>query len=136
MLLNKTFPSFLVCLFVYLFIIVFRYLLDFMWTLGGGSYYGGEVLVKFMNVAGKICPDDWTHTETRVACRELGFVNGSTYTHYLDTRSAPYWTTRVNCTGEEESLVDCHMAELGSVRKCHSRHSVGIICFEESGKGP
>ncbi|XP_041375843.1 deleted in malignant brain tumors 1 protein-like [Gigantopelta aegis] len=105
---------------------------DFKWTLAGGSRYGGEIQVNFMHITGKVCPDGWTDMDSRVACRELGFVNGSSYTHYLASRSTPYWTSSVICTGNEERLADCQMAELGSVKMCHTRHSVGIVCYDKS----
>ena len=57
-----------------------------------------------------VCSSSWTHTNTDVACRELGFPAGlSRYTMNKEMYSAPRRTmlANVTCVGNESRLVDC-----------------------------
>jgi len=57
-----------------------------------------------------VCSTSWTHTNTDVACRELGFPAGlSKYTMNEVMYSAPRRTMLVNatCVGNESRIVDC-----------------------------
>ena len=107
------------------------------WRLGGGNSYTGEVMVDFLNITGRICPDGWDDTESRIACQELGFAKGSAFIHYVSPGSAadhgPYWTSRVACSGIETSLADCPMTTLGGVATCSSPFSAGLQCFDTTG---
>ncbi|XP_041374983.1 LOW QUALITY PROTEIN: deleted in malignant brain tumors 1 protein-like [Gigantopelta aegis] len=107
------------------------------WRLGGGNLYTGEVLVDFLNVTGRVCPDGWDQNDAHVACRELGFAKGSPYSHYVSQKYAtdhgPYWTSRIRCSGNEKTLADCPMTALGAVQACSSQFSAGLQCFDTTG---
>ncbi len=43
----------------------------------GGEYNSGRVEVCNGNVFGTVCDDDWDVTDASVACRQLGFPEGT-----------------------------------------------------------
>ena len=46
----------------------------------------------------------------------------------------PFWTSNVQCSGNEVRLSDCQLTELGTVNQCTSSTSqAGVICFDNEG---
>lgn len=54
----------------------YLYLTDYTLGIRGSSNISGAIDVKFMNISGRICADDWDDRDAKVACRELGFSRG------------------------------------------------------------
>ncbi|XP_064618875.1 deleted in malignant brain tumors 1 protein-like [Lineus longissimus] len=101
-----------------------------------GNSNTGKVLIAFNNIYGRICQDGWDNNAARVVCRELGFRDGTTYTHYESSYYGsynPYWTSNVKCNGFERTLQQCPKTAYGKVTSCSSRHSAGVLCFRNSG---
>jgi hypothetical protein len=97
----------------------------------------GTVLIKFNNIYGRICPDGWDNNAARVVCRELGYRDGTPYTHYENAYYGsykPYWTSNVKCQGFERTLQQCKKTDYGKVTSCSTQHSAGVLCFRHSGK--
>ncbi|XP_050402747.2 scavenger receptor cysteine-rich type 1 protein M160 isoform X1 [Patella vulgata] len=110
----------------------------FTWSLGGGNNYTGEVLVNYLGTTGRICSDDWDDNDARVACRELGYRNGTAYNHvrfdYYYSSNGPYWISKMACTGTERNLTACpRTTTLGAVKTCTSGKGAGIMCTDSSG---
>jgi hypothetical protein len=40
------------------------------------SNVSGSLDIKFLNISGRICADDWDDKDASVACRELGYSKG------------------------------------------------------------
>ena len=55
---------------------------DYTIDLVGESQYTGQVNLTYIGVEGRICTDGWTNTSATVLCHELGYPNGTSYTHY------------------------------------------------------
>ncbi|XP_041368790.1 deleted in malignant brain tumors 1 protein-like [Gigantopelta aegis] len=107
---------------------------DFSWALDGGNNYTGGIVITYMGMEGRVCPDSWDYLDARVACRELGYANGTIYLHYHNTQrnsKGPLWTSNINCTGNEKRLNDCKMDPLGEVTTCSSQHTAGLLCFNK-----
>ncbi|XP_055956210.1 neurotrypsin [Patella vulgata] len=107
----------------------------FTWNLGGGNNYTGEVIVNYLGTPGSICSDDWDDNDARVACRELGYRNGTAYNHvrfdYYFSSNGPYWISKLACNGSEGNLAECAMSmPLGGVTRCSSMRSAGIFCSD------
>ncbi|XP_071095519.1 uncharacterized protein [Haliotis cracherodii] len=108
----------------------------FTWSLADGNNYTGEVIVNYMNMVGRICTDDWDDKDATVACRELGYSKGYAYTHYkysFNADNGPFWTSKMNCAGTENRLVDCSRTQLGKVASCQNSHSAGVLCGDNVG---
>ena len=101
--------------------------------------YTGQVVITYLGVPGSICWNGWTDANARVVCRELGYKNGSAYYHYKSSfiyldYSGPYWTSDVNCFGNETRLSHCPHKGFGNVTDCNGRgHFAGVICYDATG---
>ncbi|XP_052281888.1 deleted in malignant brain tumors 1 protein-like isoform X1 [Dreissena polymorpha] len=106
-------------------------------ALKGSLVYTGQVVLYYLGVAGRICWTGWDDADARVVCRELGFMNGSAYFHYKSSfiylnYNGPYWTSDLNCTGEESKIQDCPHRGFGNVTSCHdSGNYAGVICYND-----
>ena len=104
----------------------------------GIEQYTGRLLITYANVTGRICGNDqWDDTAALVACRELGYTHGIAYYHsegtdrFLDT-DGPIWLTNLQCSGDEERLVDCQHPGWGKVTEC-TGNSAGVLCMSDQG---
>ncbi|XP_033749618.1 deleted in malignant brain tumors 1 protein-like isoform X1 [Pecten maximus] len=98
------------------------------------SSNSGSVELKFLNISGRICADDWDDNDATVVCRELGYSKGIAYQHkVLFGKGNPIWASSVNCNGSEYFLKDCANFTLGQVKQCNSRKEAGILCYSNRG---
>lgn len=82
--------------------------------------------------------DGWDDADAKVVCHELGYPNGMAYNHYKSDLvffeySGPYWTSQVNCTGNESRLSECQHAGFGNVKSCISHSYAGVLCYDHDG---
>ncbi|XP_022100939.1 scavenger receptor cysteine-rich domain-containing group B protein-like [Acanthaster planci] len=97
----------------------------------GLSHYEGRLELDINGVAGGICDTDWTLRDAVVACRHLGFgtairevPDGTFGVNY----GGYYWRNNVTCSGEEATLQDCSVGNLGLGFCAHGGHDVGVSC--------
>ncbi|KAL3866131.1 hypothetical protein ACJMK2_043461, partial [Sinanodonta woodiana] len=106
-------------------------------TLSGPNNSTGAVEVKFLNITGRICADNWDDVDATVVCKEMGFSRGEAYTHYKWStgrgENAPFWTSRLNCTAKDRNLGSCEKVPFGYVDSCVSRHYAGVLCYYDHG---
>ena len=50
-----------------------------------GKNGAGSVVVKYLNISGRICADGWDDNDARVVCHQLGFRNGEKLNYALIT---------------------------------------------------
>jgi deleted-in-malignant-brain-tumors protein 1 len=80
---------------------------------GGNTKEEGRLEVCFGNRWGTINGERWTHTDTEVACKQLGYSTSDvSYSiterqRHLLSQSLPTFMTVVGCYGSEERVVDC-----------------------------
>ena len=73
---------------------------------GGTSYDNGRLELQWMRKWGTVCGQYlWDMRDTRVACRQLGFLGAKRY-YFHPGRGRAYMKS-VRCTGYEESLWRC-----------------------------
>ena len=86
----------------------------------------GRLEVIFPGVGwAAMCSTGWTTSNTRVACRQLGFRDGAGAYHSDHNQSISFMSFHISCVGDELSLVDCNYTPI-STGNCS--HSVYIRC--------
>ena len=86
-------------------------------------------MILYQGVWGTICDDVWDDTDATVACRELGFLNGTTRRRALYKSSiGPVWLSQVNCSGTENKLSYCQHNGVGNVGNCSHEQDAGVQC--------
>ena len=107
--------------------------------LGGGGENHGRVEMNYNGVWGSICDWLWDSRDARVFCKNLNYVDGlevvgARYGHM----EGPLWFTRVSCTGEEKSILQCRHTGFNSSDEmegvyaglCRTRsHDAAARCF-------
>jgi hypothetical protein len=114
---------------------------------GGPVPSSGRVEIYYNNTWGTVTAEgipseDWTHAAAKVVCRQLGYGHEfarACYASRLDDEnddrllpcygpgSGRIWATAVNCTGDEERLVNCTM-RLNSTNSAVHEDDLSVIC--------
>ena len=83
----------------------------------------------YQGIWGTVCDDGWDDIDATVACRELGFFNGTTMQGAQFEYGTGYiWLTQVGCSGSENKLSHCMHSGAGHVGNCSHSQDVGIQC--------
>ncbi|XP_055956391.1 deleted in malignant brain tumors 1 protein [Patella vulgata] len=97
----------------------------------------GMIDVYHYGTKGRICSTFWDDTNAKVFCKERGFRDGiayqSPYSTYasLDDRG-PYWTSAMNCTGAESSLLNCSFNDRLNLGNCSTADAAAAACFNDT----
>merc|ERR1711962_1947095 len=83
----------------------------------------GNVILNGKN----ICDDGWGDKEASVACRMLGYLEGTpkNEAHFGEAKSSEFIMDDVECTGEEDDLFECRYNPRDD---CGWRETAGVIC--------
>jgi hypothetical protein len=95
----------------------------------GNTPAEGRVEVFHEGVWGTVCDDLWGIDDASVVCRQLGFIRAEAATNSatFGPGQDPIWMDNVNCSGDEERLVDCPFNGFGS-HDCSHSEDAGAIC--------
>ena len=101
---------------------------------GGSVAHEGRVEMYYDAQWGTVCDDFWDHDNATVACRALGYANGSDGSilrrAFFGRGSGPIQLDDVQCRGDETSLLACprrHNRAVGS-HNCSHREDVSVRC--------
>ena len=109
----------------------------------GATPNEGRLEIYYEGQWGTVCDDYWTDADADVACRQLGYEQGSVpdggrflQSHFGPAdEGAPIWLDNLLCDGDESSLMDCPRAsQPGGTdpghHNCSLRHleDVGVRC--------
>ena len=109
---------------------------------GGNAYSEGRLEVFTNNQWGTVCDDYWSKRSADVACRSLGFADGSRGRAWDYTKAffgagganVPIHFDDVRCSGDETSLFNCPRRASG--HNCRHREDVGVSCAGTALPGP
>ena len=72
------------------------------------SFHSGRVELFINGEWGTICDNSWSSNEARVVCRQLGYTSGTAYGGAVYGQgSGQIWLDNLNCTGSEDSILNC-----------------------------
>ncbi len=102
---------------------------------GGSASTEGILEIYFNGIAGNICNHSWNSKNTLVACRQLGYTDGFSYTapstiFNTETKAWRYWLDKVDCNGNEANIHDCPHSTWGEIYcdMSHEGFEVAIVC--------
>ena len=90
---------------------------------------------------GGVCSTGWTTSNTRVACRQLGFLDGAGTYQPNHRQSVSIAMFNVRCSGNENSLFDCAYSTTSTQRcsdpiyiRCECKHCPELLLHEPQQK--
>ena len=100
----------------------------------GTSYTNGRIELEKNGQWGAICSNGWNYENTKVACRQRGFLGVTRY-YFNPSSSGFVWIRSVRCSGNEDSLWRCrYQTESGRCCKfCFVFLKVPVVAFLKRG---
>uniref|UniRef100_A0A1X7U1B7 Deleted in malignant brain tumors 1 protein n=1 Tax=Amphimedon queenslandica TaxID=400682 RepID=A0A1X7U1B7_AMPQE len=98
----------------------------------GSTPYEGLVQVCYNGIWGTVCDDYWSTLDAMVVCGQLGYstMNALAYSNsYFGSVTGPINLDDVQCSGNEESLLDC---PFNPQHNCLHSEDAGVMCLELS----
>ncbi|XP_019849182.1 PREDICTED: neurotrypsin-like isoform X2 [Amphimedon queenslandica] len=96
----------------------------------GGTYSSyGRLEVYCNGQWGTVCDHSFGATDARVACRQLGYSDYSTYTGNLaGSSSQPIWLDNVICSSSSNCLAYCESCPATQYHNCRHSEDVALGC--------
>ena len=88
----------------------------------------GRVELCLMNRWGTICRHGWNKVDAKVACKQLGYSTDEARGFRPGWEDGPgvFLSKRINCTGNENLLIDCDTST--NVSTCSRTQNAGVNC--------
>ncbi|NXH11566.1 DMBT1 protein, partial [Bucco capensis] len=95
----------------------------------GSSLCSGRVEVLHRHQWGTVCDDSWDEEDAAVVCRQLGCgtVVSAHGESWFGQGHDAIWLDEVNCTGKEETLLEC-LANPWGKHNCDHMEDAGVVC--------
>ncbi|XP_045465990.1 uncharacterized protein LOC123674890 [Harmonia axyridis] len=96
----------------------------------GSNRAEGRLEVKYHDVWGTVCDDDFNDDAAKVVCKNLGYKGTVTVKKeaYFGEGKGPIWLDQVTCFGNESKLEKCSHWKWGE-NNCEHNEDVGVICI-------
>ncbi|XP_078356152.1 uncharacterized protein LOC144640962 [Oculina patagonica] len=90
----------------------------------------GRVEFSLNGVWGTICGDTWNIRNAHVICRMMGLppATAALGSAVFGRGEGVIWLDTLNCTGNENSILECEHGEFGNVRLCSHYSDSGVMC--------
>ena len=89
----------------------------------------GRVEVFYKGIWGTVCDDYWDLKDANVVCRQLGFAGAvaAKTSAFFGRGQGRVWLNEVQCTGDENSLMECRNSGWG-MNYCSHYEDAGVMC--------
>ena len=94
---------------------------------GGSTPNEGRVEVYYNGTWGTVCDGSWSRTDGNVVCRMLGYPGAVSTSRGGHFGAGRIWLDGVNCSGSENSLLNCSHNGWGD-HDCDHSKDVGVVC--------
>lgn len=96
---------------------------------GSDNVCSGRVEVLLSDNWGTVCDDNWDINDAEVVCREMGCGTAveAKKGAFFGSGVGRIWMDEVQCTGTEESLVNCPANPIGT-HNCGHHKDAGVVC--------
>ena len=96
--------------------------------IGGPNNSSGRLEIFLNDSWGSVCNKGWSHSESLVVCRELGFSGAVIAANYLSFGSGggPIKVGSVSCHGNETLLTGCAISS--DISNCPHSNDVAVLC--------
>ena len=96
--------------------------------IGGPNNSSGRLEIFLGDSWGSVCNKGWSHSESLVACQELGFSGAVIAANYLSfgTGGGPIKVGSISCHGNETLLTDC--TNSSDFSDCSHLTDVAVLC--------
>ena len=90
----------------------------------------GRVEISLNGVWGTICDHGWNIRNAHVICRMMGFpaATAALGSAVFGRGKGVIWLETLNCTGNENSILECQHGAFGSKPKCRHSSDSSVIC--------
>ena len=94
---------------------------------GGVVPYKGRLQVLYNGTWGTVCYSFFGNIEGAIVCRQLNYTGVQSVKSEMSVAGEPIWLDDVECTGSENSLLNCSHRGFG-VHNCDHMEDVWITC--------
>ena len=103
----------------------------------GATRQMGRVEVFVNGEWGTVCDDSFGWRDANVICRMLGYSKSVRHRTraYFGRGTGEIWIDQLNCAGDEDSIFECDMNELGD-HNCQHKEDAGVECYREVPRPP
>ena len=97
---------------------------------GGTTLTEGTLQIYHARAWGSVCHRNFDQNAAQVACRQLGYLGTATFSvsSSYGALDDVIYLSQLNCSGNEEQLVDCQHPQFGDTAGCDSNTLVGVSC--------
>ncbi|XP_019862605.1 PREDICTED: deleted in malignant brain tumors 1 protein-like [Amphimedon queenslandica] len=97
----------------------------------GSGPHEGRVEVCINKAWGTVCSNGWTNTDANVVCKQLGYLpmggRARSGGDHFGPGVGPILMASVDCTGNEESLIECRTRSCDATT-CSHHNDAGVTC--------
>ncbi|XP_019853225.1 PREDICTED: deleted in malignant brain tumors 1 protein [Amphimedon queenslandica] len=98
----------------------------------GSGPYEGRVEVCINKAWGTVCSNGWTNTDANVVCKQLGYLpmggRARFGSDHFGPGVGPILMASVDCTGNEESLIECRTRSCDATTCSHYNDAGVTLC--------
>ena len=104
----------------------------------GSNELEGRVEIYHDGKWGTVCDDNWSASDAKVVCRQLGHTGGTAFSRAeFGEGNGTIWMDEVGCSGSESKLKDCTFNNGGwGDHDCQHAEDASVSCIDINNQAP